>query len=615
MFCVHCGAEIPDGVPICTNCGNPISEVVSDNTQSESKDQPAQSESKGQSTQPKSKGQSTQPKSKGKSTQSESKDQSTQPKSGSKKIWKKLLILVACGALLLGIALGVFMNSKPKIDLKKYLKVDSYGYDGYGDVTIDIDWKAIEKKYGDKIGVTKKADEEHLGPLADEEPVDILRNYVSVTTDKQSGLSNGDKIVYSINVNEEFADYVKCEVSSKRGDYRVSELEEITKFDPFDDLEVSFTGSAPDGELIYDYTGEDLNTSNFYPDVRSQLKNGDIVTISIDENIKDSCAQSLGKIPSKFTMEYTVEGLTQYVDSYDELSEPFLEILYSEAEDTIYAYTASNYDENTKLTNLIYSGYIMNMANDDSNTNNLYIVYTGNVSGHTVYYPVEFQNILKTDAEFTYQENGGIIGRYSLETSPSEESGYLSSLDCYLDIVGNNKEEYTSLLGGYFESYSSCIPVTKFDEVSDTFAQTLQKEDKKLIDSYIENNYDDTVTSSAVNYVGAYLLNAKDKDATIGEKSVYITVYSSTLSHQDKLFNPTTVYYPITHTGMMLLANDDNVAQYNNAGILGNSTLEGDGNYTTKGYIDGTAMYNELITSHRDRFIYQVSDALQQFGR
>ena len=51
-----------------------------------------------------------------------------------------------------------------------------------------------------------------------------------------------------------------------------------------------------------------------------------------------------------------------------------------------------------------------------------------------------------------------------------------------------------------------------------------------------------------------------------------------------------------------------------NGDILGNSTFA-DTWYHTKGYIDGTQMYSDIITSNRANYTYEVSDSLKEFGQ
>ena len=48
-------------------------------------------------------------------------------------------------------------------------------------------------------------------------------------------------------------------------------------------------------------------------------------------------------------------------------------------------------------------------------------------------------------------------------------------------------------------------------------------------------------------------------------------------------------------------------------GMLGYSTFA-DSWYNTKGYIDGTQMYSDIVTSNRENYTYEVSEGLTEFG-
>ncbi len=592
MFCAQCGTRNEDGATFCTNCGEPLVDVQLDESQ------PEPEAITTEAVQPKPTPITT---------------ESVQPQRGRKRISKKILI---GGLLLIFIIVGYVMNMKPKINLNKYIHVTSSGYDGYGSADITIDWEAVDDEYGDKIKLTNMVDNKDTGIFSSRiSPVEILSDFVDVSCDKQTELSNGDKLSYTIEVDEEFSEYLKCKVTAKEGTYEVSDLEKIGKFDPFDDLEVEFTGIAPYGKYRYTYNGEELAQGDFYCDAPVQLKNGNIITISIDENVVETCVQSFGKAPSKLSMDYTVDGLTQYVDSYDTLSQEFLTTLSKEAEDTIYSYTDSQYSEEMQLSNLTSAGHILITPNDQryGHENTLYIIYKGSVSDTTIYYPVKFYNILQNGDEFTYETNEGIMGWIYNSNLPVDTKGYATSFACYLDLVDGIKERHDVLLGGEFEAYSSYTAVSDLDEVTDDYKKLLQQEDKKQIQTYIDNECTEEDVVGEINYVGDYLLSAKDTDIELGKRNQYITVYSTIRTRKDGLFDKVIVYYPIIHNGLSILA-DKNCTLVSTSDIQGYSDLEGSDTYYTIGYIDGPTMFTELVTANCSNYTYQVCSELKKFG-
>ena len=77
-----------------------------------------------------------------------------------------------------------------------------------------------------------------------------------------------------------------------------------------------------------------------------------------------------------------MEGLDEYVGSWNELTDDFKAMLKTESEDKIYAYTASEYAKSSLLSNLSYKGYIFSaLKNGEESSgeyNNIYIIYSWN---------------------------------------------------------------------------------------------------------------------------------------------------------------------------------------------------------------------------------------------
>ncbi len=90
-------------------------------------------------------------------------------------------------------------------------------------------------------------------------------------------------------------------------------------------------------------------------------------------------------------------------------------------------------------------------------------------------------------------------------------------------------------------------------------------------------------------------------------------VYSATVSHAENDFEPTTVYYPVEYDGVVKLPKDEYMVTATQ-GIVGNSDFP-DSWYRTKGYIDGVEMYSKIVTTNRNKFKYDVSEGLKQFGK
>lgn len=597
MFCGNCGAENNDGVKFCKECGKPL---TSGNV--------GKNETSG--------------------NLEGTKDKAASSVNGTveklKTLPKTALIGACAGIVVLVLIIVLGVNSSNTINLNKYVTVEASGYEGYGRAIVTVDWDAIEKKYGSKVKFTSKAKNEYGGLLSLMTPMDALEDSVNISLDKRDKLTNGDVVSYKWNVDDDLSQYIKCKVKYKDDTYKVSGLEEIGSFDAFADLSVSFEGMAPNGMLSYTYNGSDLSTYDFKCEKSNGLRNGDVVKIFIDENDVEYFAEQLGKVPAVLEKEFTVVDLDEYVGSYSDLTDDFLATMKSEAEDTIYAYVANSYSSTSKMANLSYAGYVMNSVIDGSgyvNTyNDLYMIYTGSVSNSngdfdttTVYFPVRFTNIIKSKNGLNYSDNYGICGSSSLGGSWwYSTKGYVSPLECYIDIADSYKDSYKSESGDGFEVYSKFEVVDGLADISDTYKASIQGTTKALIETYIEKNYNGGSVASDLAYVGDYLLVSKNSDTNMQNRNRYFVVFSATVSNTNGRFETTTVYFPVEYDGVVKLEGDEYVV-FENSGIKGSSYLP-DSYYSTSGYVDGADMYSSIVTSNRDSYTYEISDGLQQFG-
>lgn len=597
MFCGNCGAENAEGSKFCKSCGKPLSGGSNQPTKIVPPD--------------KSVGEST-----------EGNNTSHQSVVEGKKPSKNIIIGVAAVVVLI-VIIAVVANAKPTINLNDYMMVESNGYDGYGTARASIDWDAIEEKYGEKLSFTNQALQEYGGLLNMMTPLDVVRDSVSVELDSNDELSNGDVLNYTWDVDDELSTYVKVKVKYKDNTYTVSGLEEIGSFDAFSDVTVTFDGFAPNGTANIEYNGSELSRYDFRCDKTNGLSNGDVIKVTIDNSKMEAYAQNLGKIPDSTEKEYTVSGLDEYLSSYSELTDDFVNTLHSEAEDTIYAYTASNYDDSSSLSDLSYVGYIMNMVkNTDgyyNSYNNVYIIYSGNVSnsegkfGTTkVYFPVHYTNILKNDSGISYESNNGILGNSNLDGTWYSTKGYANPLVCYMDIVETNRDDYKAECGDGFEVYSEHEDVTKLEDISEDYKNTLYSDAKDRIESYIADSYNKESAAEGLSVAGEYLLINKTQGTDYVNNNKYIVVYSATVSNSKGNFETATVYFPVEYDGIVKLPGDEYMVTQTK-GILGNSSFP-DSWYSTKGYIDGTKMFSDIVTSNRSNYIYEVSENLKEFG-
>jgi len=356
MFCTKCGTDNGNEAKFCKSCGNPLNQknsidaIPSTYYAQPSTPAPAQ-----------------------KATIS---------------INKGVLVKLCIGLGILIVAIIginlVLSNMGKTINLNKYLSFDAEGYDGYGNVYVEIDWDEIYDKYEDKITFTEKARKDFGSSyVKNMDAIEILPQYISISLEDNYYVANGDEISYTFTVNEDYKDYLDCKIQFKDGTYTVKDLTELDKFDPFEDLDVTFSGIAPYGHLTMLYDGDELYSSSFSADKYDGLKNGDKIKITISSDTIDYCAENSGKIPSVTEKEYTVTGLSSYVTKITEIDTDTLTAIKNQAKDVYNAYIARDWDtDTTSLESFTYIGsYLLTNKNPEEyygNQNILYLVYKAN---------------------------------------------------------------------------------------------------------------------------------------------------------------------------------------------------------------------------------------------
>lgn len=445
MFCKNCGTEIKADAAFCPNCGTAVSkpaamEVNVQENVPEVKEEieaveevaevvneePVKVENKSDS--------SSNPFSSGKSSDSNSNPFSSGNNSeamnqmvnaiggaagsAAKKMKsnKKLLGGIIGAAILLVLVLIFALIHKPTINMNKYIEVEFDGYDGVGSIHVTLDWKKIEKDYGDKLKVKKlsKEDKAVLGLLgADQDDLALmyLKECVGYTLDQSTGLSNGDMVTLEWDIEtDNIKEYLNVNVKASDKEYKVKDLEKVDLFDPFEYITVEFSGTAPNGyaDVKKDNNKEMMNYLNFSISNNSGLSNGDKITITMKMNLSESdFAEKFGCLPSANEKEYEINGLPGYIKSSAEIPEDTMAKMKKQTEDIIMG-TTSNWAKESKLVSTEYVGnyFISPKGSSYGYYNRIYLVYKvnatvtkeikGTASSQDVsyYYGVAFNNLM-----------------------------------------------------------------------------------------------------------------------------------------------------------------------------------------------------------------------------
>lgn len=432
MFCKHCGSENDDNTKFCRECGQPLEDSAS---QKEKEAAHAPSEKKGSSLTDKIKA-----------------------------LPKKVLMAVGAGTAVFILLLFAVLGRGTSIDMNQYLTIEADGYDGYGTLHASINWDALEEKYGKKMSFTDEAGKTFGGLVSLMSPMDALQDCVRVELEKYSGLSNGDTVAYTWTVDEDLANMLKCKIKCKDGSFSVSDLQQAETFDLFSQLEVEFTGTAPEGRASLTYTGTELRSDAFRCDKSRDLSNGDTITVSISDSNVELLAEQLGKVPESLEKQYTVQGLNSYVRKASEIDETALAEMQKQASDE-YISHAAQWKEDKKLENLSYLGNYL-LTSKDGAGNYLYLVYKASIRNYyadsqqtfdqvnEVYWYTRFENLMVNGdgkTEVDVRDYSTPYDSVYFDTSGNDSYGakrwsyygYKTLEELYKDVAASKLDDYT----------------------------------------------------------------------------------------------------------------------------------------------------------------------------
>ena len=385
----------------------------------------------------------------------------------------KVLAAIAAAGMGVGIIIAIFaiiMNRTPAINLNDYLYFETEGYDGYGSVTANIDWDSIKEKYRDQISYTGEGKQALAeGMIQSQDPVDMLDTYIGINLGTDGGdedrFSNGDEISYTWDMKVSQLNLIKCKFEYTDGTYQVSGLQEPGSFDPFEEIELVFSGVESEGKAELILKGERIPEACISCDREDGLSNGDRVTVTISEEGVDYAAQHHGMIPDPLEKEYEVRGLDSYVTSAAQISREDMEALREKADNICKEQVADSWDEGEQLENVAYIGnYLLSRKDgwqEDADKNQLWMIYKVQVRNqyandtrfyddtNTFYFYVRFCDLIVTDdGTLNVDMDQWNIPKDQVEVRVSALNkswyyyGYVTLETLYQDGIQNSLEAY-----------------------------------------------------------------------------------------------------------------------------------------------------------------------------
>ena len=315
--------------------------------------------------------------------------------------------------------MGLTGCGKKKVVLDDYLEFSSEGYDTKGTATVSFNYRKFEDEYGKKIKFKKKDErrkfiKEYSLKSSISDAKLLISTCVKLELDEDSNLSNGDTVNVKFDCDNELAEeYFGVEFSYSDVEYTVDNLKKVDKFNPFDYIKVTFTGTSPNGytNIEKDTNSKELEYISFTADKTSGIQIGDKIKIKAECYINDDeFVEKFGSIIEETEKEYKCDNLDHYIAKIDEISDEAMNELIVQGDSIFKAHVASNWAKPENLGSVSYIGnYFLTLkpGMDSWYDNYLYLVYKVQATNvdpvQTVdyYYYVVFKD-LKLLADGTY---------------------------------------------------------------------------------------------------------------------------------------------------------------------------------------------------------------------
>lgn len=341
-------------------------------------------------------------------------------------------------------ALKLKYKSENLIDLNRYTHVSFSGYDTVGKANIDFDYKdmiSLNRVYFDAKASIGADAREDIVSLSDKELRNLFKE-VKYSLSKEEDLQNGDEVVLKWEIPEKLKnlqDQALFTLVAEDKSYNVTGLRDIKLVDPFENIEVTYRGNSGNGKVRV--TGGERYVK-YSVDKTEGLKNGDKIKITITNSdgskfTPDKLIKERGVKLSATEMEYTVEGLSVYINSIEEIGKDTLAKIDKQAVDVALTYT-SNKDKTDMNSYKVIGHYLAtSKSGENSPVNRLYCLVSYTVTDTEkgpveIIYAVSFKDIMVLNNEVVVNLNNSNTHATTIQIKP--KSGWSFTVQGYSDI-------------------------------------------------------------------------------------------------------------------------------------------------------------------------------------
>ena len=200
------------------------------------------------------------------------------------------------------------LNRKPKelaADLSEYVTLSFEGPDTVAKASVNFDDSSLVREL--------MSDKDHMYFLSEnKDKLDDLVDSISISLSKDEGLSNGDVISYEVTFDKDLATELAI-LFEKMDDVVVEGLIEITDYNPFDDVTLSFIGDSPYLQVGIEYSCSlDRRVDVQFATDKKYYARGETVVVTATYSEEDALQYSYVKV-TQSEKEYTAESDYEYI--------------------------------------------------------------------------------------------------------------------------------------------------------------------------------------------------------------------------------------------------------------------------------------------------------------
>ncbi|MBQ4425941.1 MAG: hypothetical protein II882_09445 [Lachnospiraceae bacterium] len=305
-----------------------------------------------------------------------------------------------------------------------------------------------------------------IDTAAPEDAQAILRD-LTFSLDKSEDLSNGD--VTTLTVSRRGTDDVSAYCMTAYGivltetahAYTVAGLDEPVQLDPFDYVTVRFFGISGLGEAEAEVMSgksvpDVMKVLRFRFDKSENLSLGDTVTLHADVNwyeVRDYCLRHYGVLLTETEKSFTVEGLSSYLTSLEDVPENELAGMITQASAVFENTVSTRWSRPESYQGLAYAGYyLLSRESVSAVSDNVYLVLifritakdAGTGEDFEFFYYVRFKNILlEPDGSITADLSRYDVPSHTFSRSRVYYTGYETQEELYAAQIKPNLSAFS----------------------------------------------------------------------------------------------------------------------------------------------------------------------------